>query len=255
LLQRVERELLHRAAYVSTTSHALSVAMQNAYGGARPIVISNSFPLQPVPPPLPRQQPLGFFWFSQTIGPGRGLELLIAAWRRTTQPSRLCLLGDVSGEYRAKLLGRLPPERRAQLEFLPIVAPKELPVVIARHDIGLALEHNRPPSRHLTITNKILQYLNAGLAVVASDTAGHREVMAHAPGAGFIANLAETGELANRLDTLLAQPTRLAAMGAAARRAAEETYCWEKEEPRLVAAVEAALRPSPAGSAHFGSIR
>jgi len=45
---------------------------------------------------------------------------------------------------------------------------------IAEHDIGFAGEMPHCRSRDLTVTNKILQYLLAGLAVVASGTAGQR---------------------------------------------------------------------------------
>jgi glycosyltransferase involved in cell wall biosynthesis len=241
LVQRTECALMHEAVYTSAPSDAMAAALQAAFGGNKPVVIPNAFPLQAVPPSRSHGGPPVLFWFSQTIGPGRGLELFLAAWRQTTRPSRLCLLGDISGAYRAKLLGRLSAEQRAHLEFLPLVSPAELPAVIARHDIGLALEHNRPPSRDLTITNKILQYLNAGLAVVASDTAGQREVLRHTPGAGILVALHETAELAQKLDSLLAAPLRIAAMGAAARRAAEAIYCWEKTEPVLLGAVTGAL--------------
>jgi glycosyltransferase involved in cell wall biosynthesis len=88
--------------------------------------------------------------------------------------------------------------------------------------------------------------LNAGLAVIASDTAGQREVLARAPGAGLVVKLSEPGEVALQLDALLADRAHLAAMGLAARRAAQDVFCWEKEAPRLVAIVEAALAaPSP----------
>jgi glycosyltransferase involved in cell wall biosynthesis len=97
-------------------------------------------------------------------------------------------------------------------------------------------------NKDLTIANKILQYFGAGLGVIASDTAGQREVLARAPDAGRIVTLTETTAVAALLDGLLAEPARVAAMGRAARRAAEETYCWEKEAPRLVATVETALK-------------
>ncbi len=245
LIRSLERELMQKCAYTSTTSHALAAALQSAGGGRLPVVITNSFPLQPDPAEIPHSQSPSFFWFSQTIGAGRGLEIFIAAWRQMQQPSRLCLLGDISPDYRQKLLGRVPPARRHQLEFLPLVSPEALPSVIARHDVGLALERPEPPSRDLTITNKILQYFNAGLAVIASDTSGQREVMTRVPAAGLLVALNETGELARQLDELLSDPARLAAMGAAARRAAREIYCWEQEAPRLVATVDAALaRPA-----------
>jgi glycosyltransferase involved in cell wall biosynthesis len=117
--------------------------------------------------------------------------------------------------------------------------------VIARYDIGLALEHSEPASRDLTITNKILQYLNAGLAVIATPTAGQREVFAHSPAIGLLLDLtAPVAATAARLDALIRDP-ELPARRAAARQLAETRYCWEREAPRLLALVAGALeRPN-----------
>jgi glycosyltransferase involved in cell wall biosynthesis len=245
VLRKAERILMQRAAYKSTTSHAMAKGLQAALGGSLPVVISNSFPLQPEPPPRPPATPPSFLWFSQTVGPGRGLEEFLDAWRQTTHPSRLCLVGDISESYRASLLDRLPRDRRERLGFLPLTPPGALPTMVARHDIGLALEPLTTVNRDLTISNKILQYLNAGLAVVATPTAGQREVLERAPGAGLLINLSQAGEAAALLDGLLSSPARLSAMGRAARSAAIETYCWERAAPRLLETVGAALGRTP----------
>jgi glycosyltransferase involved in cell wall biosynthesis len=242
LLRTIERTLLHRAAYCSTTSHALADALHARCGGRRPDVFTNAFPLQPDPRRGPPGHPPAFFWFSQTIGPGRGLESFLAAWRLTRHPSRIVLLGETSRDYAAHLLALLPVQRRADVTLLPLVPPAELPAVIARHDIGLALEDPAIPSRDLTITNKILQYLNAGLAVVASETAGQREVLARSPDAGVMAVTSSPAVFAATLDSLLAGSAALQTRQRAARRLAEETYCWEREAPRLVQCVRGALR-------------
>jgi glycosyltransferase involved in cell wall biosynthesis len=242
-LQDIERILLHRAAYVSTPSHVLAEALHARHGGRPPIVIGNSFPLQPTPRAGPPGTPPAFFWFSQTLGPGRGLELFLAAWRCTQCPSRLVLLGEDRSDFAARLLASLPDSHRERVTFLSLVPPHDLPAVIAQHDIGLALEQPFIVNRDLTITNKILQYLNAGLAVVASTTAGQREVLQQGPAAGIQVELGETTRLAEQLDRLLADRDGLAARQGAARELAERVYCWEQEAPRLVAAVNSALAP------------
>lgn len=241
LIRRVERQLLHEATYVTTTSAALSAALAERYASPAPAVVTNSFPLQPDPHRGAPGEPPAFFWFSQTTGPGRGLEQFCAAWARTTRASRLVLLGELRPGYDRDLLALLPADHRPRVTFLPLVPSRELPGIIARHDLGLALEQPFIRNRDLTITNKILQYFNAGLGVIASPTAGQREALARAPGAGIVASLDAPADLAAQLDALLADPARIAAMGAAARRAAEATYCWEKEAPQLLARVEIAL--------------
>jgi glycosyltransferase involved in cell wall biosynthesis len=242
LLRQMEQTLLTQAVHTTTTSHALAAALQARYGGRRPVVITNSFPLQRDPRSSSPGDPPSFFWFSQTLGPGRGLESLLEAWVRTAGTSRLVLLGEPSSGFDEQVRSRLPPERRKRVSFLPPVPPAALPAVIARHDIGLALEQAEIPSRDLTITNKILQYLNAGLAVVASDTAGQREVLARAPDAGLLVNLSDVAVTAAALDRLLSDRTGLLRRQQAARRLAEEVYCWEQEAPRLLSLVAEAVQ-------------
>ena len=98
---------------------------------------------------------------------------------------------------------------------------------------------------HLTITNKILQYLNAGLAIYASDTAGQREVLGQEPAAGVIVALDDTAAAAAALERMTKDKEELTLRQTAARRLAKEVYCWEKEAPRLLAAVEGALSGGP----------
>jgi len=234
LIRSVERGLLHRAVYTSTTSEALADALAGRYGGTRPRVITNAFALQPDPHRGPPGDPPSFFWFSQRLGPGRGLEPFLAAWAAMSRPSRVVLLGEPAGGYEERLRQAVPPALRDAISFLPLVPPSELPSVIALHDIGLALEEVAIVNRNLTITNKILQYLNAGLAVVASSTAGQREVLRHSPDAGLVVELNDAPSLSAVLDRLVADRAALAGSQAAARRLAEDRYCWEIEAPRLV---------------------
>jgi glycosyltransferase involved in cell wall biosynthesis len=247
LLQRTERTLMRHAAYTSAPSEAMAAALQLAYGGPRPVVIPNTFPLQGDPAPLPRKTPPGFFWFSQTIGEGRGLEPFLAAWTLTREASQVTLLGDIDDAYKEHLLGLVTEAKRKGLNFLPIVSPEALPLAIASHDIGLALEPETPESRFLTATNKVFQYLNAGVAVVATPTAGQKEVLSRVAGCGIFVDLADPGAMALQLDALLASGARLAAMGAASRAGAVREFCWEKSSAGLLASVTAAtaapLRP------------
>ena len=244
-LRQLERHLLLNAAYTTTTSTALSAALAARHNAPPPQVLTNSFPLQPAPRSVPPGTPPTFFWFSQTLGPGRGLEHFLAAWSLTHEPSRLVLLGEPCDGYKAQLLNCVSQNFRSRIDFQPLVSPAALPALIAKHDIGLALEQPFIRNRDLTITNKILQYLNAGLAVVASNTAGQREVLANEPSAGIIVETHETTAFAQALDLLLADHTSLSARQTAARRLAAQKYCWEREAPLLNELITTALaKPS-----------
>lgn len=243
LLRRIERQLIQRATYVTTTSAAMADGLQGRYGGPRPAVIRNVFPLPPPPPPRPPGRPAVFVWMSQTVGPGRGLESFFDTWANLPVATDLRLIGQAAPAYQEALLDRLPATRRSAVHFQPFVSPAALPAELATADIGLALEADEPPSRRLTITNKIFQYLGSGLAVLATPTAGQREVFDLAPGIGWLEGFTEPSRSAARLAELLADRQRLRLTQAAARAAAEARFSWEREAPRLLGLVERVIRP------------
>lgn len=241
LLERIERCALHNASFVTTTSQAMAEALHTTYAGKKLCVITNSFPLQPALATSEPGKTPTLFWYSQTIGPGRGLEAFLRALNQTNAPSRLCLLGEIGPDYKNHLLNLLSGPHQASVEFLPLTSPSHLPQVIARHDIGFALEETEPANKNLTISNKILQYLNAGLTIVASKTAGHREVLQGTPDAGILVDTGNSVQFTKTLDDLLSNPDALRKRQQAARKLAEDKYCWEKEAPKLLALVERAL--------------
>ena len=105
-----------------------------------------------------------------------------------------------------------------------------------------------PRNKDLTISNKILHYLLGGLAVVASDTAGQKEVAEQAPGAVLLYAAENVRALADVLNAFLGSPERLRQAKAAALQAAKETFCWERQEAVLLEAFERTLRqPMAAG--------
>lgn len=242
LLRRAENFALHRAAFVTAPSASMAAALSAAHGGQAPLVVRNVFPLQSNPrTQRPGSEAPMLVWFSQTIGPGRGLEFFLSAWNRTTAPSRFLLIGDEQVGFREQLLSRVAPARRAGILFRSAVPPTDLPDQLSECDLGLAMEPSTPRNKDLTISNKIFQYLNAGLAVVATDTSGQREVMRAAPGCGLLIRGSDPEQFAAQLDRLLGHREQLGACQRAARAAAVAEFCWEKESPRLVAAVERAL--------------
>lgn len=233
--------MLSRCAYTSTTSAVLSAALSERYTCNAPIVVRNTFPPDQVKSTYTPARPPTMLWFSQTTGPGRGLEEFLAAWSLTKAPSRIVLLGKCDPSYRARLMDLCPASRRSDLVFLPPVSPLALPELIATHDIGLALERRDPASRDLTITNKLFQYANAGLAIVASDTSGQREALTLAPEAGLLIGNDDANHAAEKLDEMLDSPERITAMRKAARVAAASVFAWTTDATRLVGAVDSAL--------------
>jgi glycosyltransferase involved in cell wall biosynthesis len=124
----------------------------------------------------------------------------------------------------------------------PLVPNEQLLSRLAEHDIGFAGEQIYCRNKDLTVSNKILHYLLGGLAVVASDTAGQREVATQAKGAVTLYEPGNPAALAQALRTLIDSPDGLARAKAASLPAAARTFCWERQEQVLLRNVENALR-------------
>jgi glycosyltransferase involved in cell wall biosynthesis len=247
LLRRLERDLLATGAHATCPSRAMSEALAAAYGCKPPTVVYNAFPLaerQSIDGLRPdrRDASVGsIFWYSQTLGPGRGLEELVAALPLLDRDAELHLRGRAAPGMQEWLRARMPERWQQRVFFHPQVTNEELLSRIAQHDIGFAGEMTYCRSRDLTVTNKILHYLLGGLAVVASDTMGQCEVAMQAPGAVVLYESGNPQALAKALNALLNSPENLARAKTAALRAAETTFSWERQAAVLLDAVAAAL--------------
>lgn len=247
-LQSMERSLLRHLRYVLATSHAMAAALAEDAGSAPPAVIYNAFPSDDHPPvepaPADRRDPkaVSLHWFSLVVGPDRGLETLARALTHVPPGCEIHLRGDGAETYRSHWLSLAPAAHRPNIFFHPTVPNATLPARIAEHDIGLALDVSRIPSRDLTITNKTFQYLQGGLAIAASDTAGHREVLAAAPGAGGLFPAEEPAALGALLRDLVTHRDRLQQMKTRARTAASTVFAHERQVPLYAELAASALQ-------------
>jgi glycosyltransferase involved in cell wall biosynthesis len=251
LLQNLERELLSLGAYQSCPSHSMSEALARAYRCAPPGVICNSFHWSERKSIddliLDRKNRLipSIHWFSQTLGPGRGLETLFAALPLVVHQAEIHLRGNVRG-FEQWLWNLVPESWRDRIFIHDVVSNQKLLSRIAEHDIGFAGEMTYCRNRDLTITNKILQYFLAGLAVVASDTEGQREVATKAPDSVLLYPSNHAESLAESLNGLLGSTERLRRAKVGALRAANEVFSWECQEEKLLLMVAEALSKRPA---------
>ena len=247
LLRGLECELLSRGAYASCPSRAMSAALAEEYACPPPAVIYNAFAwsgrkaLDGTAADRRSRNIASVYWFSTTLGPGRGLEDLLAALPLLRLPVEIHLRGDPAPGFAEWIRTKIPAGWHDRICLHPLVTNDQLLPRIAEHDIGFAGETSHCRSRDLTVTNKILHYLLGGLAVVASDTRGQREVAHQAPAAVHLYPSGDPRGLAERLDTLLASSDVLARAKAAALAAAERVFCWERQEKTLLDAIACTL--------------
>ena len=247
LAARIERQVASGAAFVTTSSAAIASAYQDAYA-ISPVVIHNTFALPKRPPEFRRSDPLRLrlYWFSQTVGPGRGLELAVDAIGQAEIAADLTVRGRPLPGY-LESLSSLAAARAPRLRIAhEAPAPPDAMVDLASgHDIGLALEEMAPRNRQLCLPNKPLTYLLAGLAVALTDTPGQHPL---GTDLGTAAALVAPGDV-DALASALAAWSRDAAVLERAKRcawaAAVRRWHWEHplESGRLCALVRDALQP------------
>jgi glycosyltransferase involved in cell wall biosynthesis len=127
------------------------------------------------------------YWFSQTIGPHRGLEFAVTAAGLAGCPLRLTVRGAVKPAYIDTLQAIARRDAPAlEIVFESPAAPDQMVDLAAMHDVGLSLEDAGIPHRALCAPNKLFVNLAAGLAVIGTATRGQAAVLASA-GAGAVA--------------------------------------------------------------------
>jgi len=182
LLSDVEAFALREGRFCTAPSATMAAALQKAYPASKAIsVIYNSFPDEELTanilhPALRKNDAYRIIWTSRTIGPGRGLETLLKAFELLEQPVELHIIGKCAEGYEIFLQNNWPKSIGHKLIFHDFIPHADLLNKISTFDLGLAIEQYEPDSRNTTITNKILQYLQAGVKVLATDTEGQKEV-------------------------------------------------------------------------------
>jgi len=225
-VQRLEAAHISAADVISTVGARLAEALQQHHHlPGTPLVIRN------VPDRIhveehPSAWPLRLLYHGHIL-PGRGLEALIDSIPLWKLPHQLIIRGDAQPGYLAALRRRpalLHGPRRVSFE--PAVPPDQvLPVAAANSDLGVFVTTLDTPQRHLTMPNKLFEYIGAGLAVLVSPAADMRALV-EAHGVGLVSADASPQAIAAALNSLdLASVERFRT---AARKAAKE-LCWEVE--------------------------
>lgn len=231
--------------YLSATSEAMADALVEAFRVSRPVVLYNVFPLSykaDLLPPGERQSShekgYSAYWFSHVVSLDRGLQDFIRAMPLFKNRVDLYMRGDVHGNAREKLLDLAAELGIAdQLHFQPPIHAEDLVRDAANHDFGLALEQPVSTNKLITVSNKMFTYLLAGIAVVATDTPGQREVMEQAAGTGILYEPGDITGLARKVNCML-EGNNLINMKRRAWEIGLRRFNWDIEKKKLLRIVE-----------------
>lgn len=176
LLKNAEAFAIQNAVFVTCPSESMAKSLQHIYNFGKEIsVVYNSFPIEVEIHLSSKKIAKSFLWFSQTIGPGRGIEELLKALHLVETNTEVHFVGNVNDEYKEFITSELKGTKHI-IKFVPLLKHNELLDYIKNFEVGLALEPSLPLNKDLTISNKILLYLQSKLRVIASKTTGQLEL-------------------------------------------------------------------------------
>ena len=242
LARRVEAYALERASFATASSPMIADAYARSHR-LRPIPVHNTFSIA-FGEPSSSAKSLRLYWFSQTLGPGRGLEDVVRALGRLGIPAELHLRARAIPWYLASL-------RAMQREVAPAMtvvhhepaSPDDMVRLAQGYDAGLATEQIDVLNRRISLSNKLFTSLAAGVPVVASRTPAQDALARELNGAAFAYDCGDMEGLAAVLRQLFESAEARRHAASAAREAATRRWHWEHEADRgaLLAAVADAI--------------
>ena len=171
--------------------------------------------------------------FVGTLKPWHGVADLITAAALARQSWSLRIIGDgPEMDSLRSQAGRLGVE----VDFRGAVAPQDIPAHVAGSAIGVAPYPDLGGGEQQYFSPmKVLEYLAAGLAVVASDVGQVPQLLEDGSGRhGVLVAPSDPTALAAALDDLAACPDRRTRMGRSGRLLAEQRHSWHRTVARIL---------------------
>ena len=245
---RLERRLLPTLDGHVTVSESIAEEIARRYGVRPPRVVANCPPLRRVETPDDRLRRALGVGPSQRVVLYQGTMPASGAGQEDLVDAALHLPADVTIAFLGWGFGRAGLEARARdrgvadrARFLDPVPPDELPLWIAGADVAAVPNRAGNLSNLLALPNKLFEAMMVGVPVAAADTPEVRRVLEAYP-AGALHAMESPEALARAvLDVVDAPLEARAAMRAAALRATEERYCWERQAETLLGLYEEIL--------------
>lgn len=241
LLETIEKYAIHNGLFCTAASNSMAIALRDCNDSKNILTViyngfsTNSKRLQRNLSSDNNNNKIKLLWFSRTIGAGRGLELLLKALWVCNVGIELHLLGEMKAGYLDFLESEFANQPLHHLVIHPFMPHAQLDDFIGQFKIGLAIEEDINDNKRLTVSNKILQYLQAGLMVLASDTKGQREVAELFPNAVTIVDINDSVALA---DGIVQLSKKDAINIRQQKEKFESIFSWEAQEIKLNSLIE-----------------
>jgi glycosyltransferase involved in cell wall biosynthesis len=205
-------------------------------------VVAGNFPLRAefaLEPPLSRADPPLILYLGVARS-DKGLDTIVEAIRLVPVElgAKLRIVGEMRPPRRAEAIRALPWADR--IEIVPHRARACALEELRRATVGLAVLPPLLNNREGWRSNKLFEYMGAGLPVVVSDAPGWREIIERYE-CGLAVDAEDPRAVAMAISELLRDPERARRMGGRGRDAVMNELNWDRDAPRLLGLYERLL--------------
>ena len=179
----IERRYIPQCNQLTAASEGIADAYTSMLGISKPTVLLNVFPLEETTVRLPEDQAASerptavrsIYWFSQTVGPERGLETAVKALAHLPDDTALVVRGVWAPGYHDQLFSMAKSLNvDTRVHYRAPAPPEKMIAYAACHDIGLALENSLTRNRDICVTNKLFTFLAGATPCILTNTQGQR---------------------------------------------------------------------------------
>lgn len=139
--------------------------------------------------------------------------------------------GDI--DYRKEVLEQFPREiSNGKIKYWGNLSVKDMEEFYSEIYLGVCIYKNIP-NNYWGLPNKLLEYMERGIPVVASNFPLYRQIVMDSK-CGLLVNPDNPREIVDAINWLLENPDEAHQMGMNGRKAILERYNWEHEERKLL---------------------
>jgi len=234
--ERLEAHIFPKLTRVYTVNESIASIYQEKYGV--PVGIVRNLPRQDRKEPEPGMVPENFtgcpvILYQGAVNVGRGLEEIIRAMEHLPE-MRLIIVGE--GDIRKDLIGLVQTLGVGDRVYLPGRVPFEnLAWYTRQATIGISIEQDIGLNYRYALPNKLFDYMQAGLPVLASDLPEIRRVVEEAQ-FGTIINRFDPVYLSDTIRSMTKDQEKMQQWHLNALKSFPR-YTWESQEPTLLSLV------------------
>ncbi len=211
-INKIEHDYIKHADIICSTTTAMKKAIEKKYAIENVIRLRN-LPFKRVakyPEEKSKPNSLSVIWHGLSINyNSRGISVIIEALSKTKNPVHLTLQGNINSIQKQLIDAEIEKLNiKNRITIIEPAHPDYIVESLLTYDVGIIAELPLEDNQRLTSSNKLFEYIQAGLCVVSSNMPGIIETIDEY-NVGCIYDAGNADQLAEQLDELFDNQTKL----------------------------------------------